>query len=301
MDTSDSSFLGRHEFLIRRLHSLSGLIPVGAYMVVHLITNASVLNAEATFQKNVHSIHSLGKILPLIEWVFIFIPILFHAIIGFVIIKGGSPNHNNYPNRSNLRYSLQRATGVVAFFFIMWHVFHMHGWFHFGPWLEMARGLNGANFRPFNASSSLNQAMAGVLIPTIYLIGVGACVFHLANGIWTMGITWGVWTSPKGQARANVICTVAGVGLMVVSISALIGAKNVNLEKAISGEQHAIEQRLLTGEITEDDVHHKAYSDEELVRAQEAAAAQQAKETEAAEQQSSRDPDGSTAVATSDN
>jgi hypothetical protein len=54
-----TSFLARNEFLIRRLHSLSGLIPVGAYMVVHLLTNASVLESPATFQRNVYTIHSL--------------------------------------------------------------------------------------------------------------------------------------------------------------------------------------------------------------------------------------------------
>ncbi|HEV7221208.1 MAG TPA: hypothetical protein VGN42_00805, partial [Pirellulales bacterium] len=53
-------FLGRHEFLIRRLHSLSGLVPVGAYMCVHLLTNASVLAGAGTFQDQVDTIHSLG-------------------------------------------------------------------------------------------------------------------------------------------------------------------------------------------------------------------------------------------------
>ncbi|HRX77514.1 MAG TPA: succinate dehydrogenase, partial [Pirellulaceae bacterium] len=83
MDTNPS-FLARHEFLIRRLHSLSGLIPVGAYMCIHLLTNASTLDSSATFQRAVYQIHSLGSILPLVEWVFIFIPILFHGIIGVV-------------------------------------------------------------------------------------------------------------------------------------------------------------------------------------------------------------------------
>ena len=32
-----ANYLARHEFLIRRLHSLSGLVPVGAYMVIHLL------------------------------------------------------------------------------------------------------------------------------------------------------------------------------------------------------------------------------------------------------------------------
>src|SRR3954463_12839641 len=64
------SFFARHEFLLRRLHSLSGLIPVGAYMVVHLLTNASVLGGPASFQDQVDTIHRLGPILPLVEWTF---------------------------------------------------------------------------------------------------------------------------------------------------------------------------------------------------------------------------------------
>lgn len=128
---STSSFLERNDFLIRRLHSLSGLIPVGAYMVVHLLTNATVLDSPATFQKAVYQIHGLGTVLPLVEWVFIFLPILFHAILGVVMIRGGLPNSGAYRYVSNIRYTLQRATGMIAFVFIVWHVFHMLGWF--GP------------------------------------------------------------------------------------------------------------------------------------------------------------------------
>ena len=128
------SFLARHEFLIRRLHSLSGLIPVGAFMVVHLATNASVLDGAATFQRNVYSIHGLGILLPLVEWLFIFMPLIFHALIGVIIIRGGLVNSGTYHYSSNVRYTLQRATGMIAFAFIFWHVFHMHGWFHAFWW-----------------------------------------------------------------------------------------------------------------------------------------------------------------------
>ncbi len=52
MSTSQSvDFFTKHEFLIRRLHSLSGLVPVGAYMVVHLLVNASILNGAGSFQQ----------------------------------------------------------------------------------------------------------------------------------------------------------------------------------------------------------------------------------------------------------
>ena len=158
VDNSIQPWLVRHEFLIRRLHSLSGLIPVGAYLVVHLLVNASVVESPPTFQNNVYQIHSLGSLLPLVEWTFIFIPILFHAIFGVIIVAGGLPNTGQYPYAANVRYTLQRVTGLFAFVFIMLHVFHMHGWFHADIWLDnVVRPLGGGQFRPFNAASTAGE------------------------------------------------------------------------------------------------------------------------------------------------
>lgn len=265
-----SSFLGRHEFLIRRLHSLSGLVPVGAYMVVHLLTNASIMDRPATFQRAVYQIHSLGRLLPLVEWTFIFLPLLFHAIIGVVIVRGGLPNHSTYAYRNNIRYTLQRATGMIAMGFIFWHVFHLHGWFHFEGWLEnVAKPLGGARFRPYNAASSLASAMSGFVVPVLYLIGVLSCVYHLANGLWTMGITWGVWTSPTAQRRANWACTAFGIGLTVVSLTAIAGVKRVNLNQALDSEQRMFDAKLAGDEISAEDASHKRSTADELERLRE--------------------------------
>jgi succinate dehydrogenase / fumarate reductase cytochrome b subunit len=256
VDNTSPSFLARHEFLIRRLHSLSGLIPVGAYMVIHLITNASVLESVATFQKNVYTIHSLGKLLPFIEWTFIFIPILFHAIVGVIIVGGGLPNTTNYPYASNIRYTLQRATGMIAFVFIMWHVFHMHGWIHDKWWIKnVAERLGGAEFDPYNAASSAGEALQGAVVVIAYVIGILSCVFHLANGMWTMGITWGVWTSPQGQIRARRFCDGFGVLLAIVGLSALVGMWRVGraeaLENAIEVEDKMFKAQVQSGLLEE--------------------------------------------------
>ncbi|MDH3718937.1 MAG: succinate dehydrogenase cytochrome b558 subunit [Planctomycetota bacterium] len=238
-------FLARHEFLIRRLHSLSGLVPVGAYMVVHLLTNASVLAGPEVFQKNVYAIHSLGPLLPLVEWGFIFIPILFHAIIGVVIVAGGLPNTANYPYSGNVRYALQRATGMIAFVFIAWHVFHMHGWFHADWWLQyLAEPLGGARFRPYNAASSTALALQSSIVVALYAIGITACVYHLANGIWTMGITWGVWTSPRAQRRAGWLCGLVGIAILAVGMAALLGMSNVDQQQALDKEDQMYEGRV---------------------------------------------------------
>jgi succinate dehydrogenase / fumarate reductase cytochrome b subunit len=263
VDSSRPSFLVRNDFLIRRLHSLSGLIPVGAYMVVHLLVNASVVNSPASFQNQVYGIHSFGSLLPFIEWTFIFIPILFHAIVGVAIVAGALPNTHHYPYEANYRYTLQRATGIIAFLFIAIHVFHMHGWFHADVWLNnVVHPLGGGQFRPFNATSTAGAALQNSAMVVIYLVGLLSCVFHLANGLWTMGITWGVWTSPHAQRRALGVCGVFGVLLAVVGIAALFGMRQaVNTpqkRQAVLEEEAAIYQhKIESGEVQPDE--HKLY------------------------------------------
>jgi len=126
--SSGGQFLGRHEFFIRRLHSASGLW-IGAYMCVHLLTNASVLNGAGTFQDQVETIHHLGRALPLVEWSLIFVPFIFHAVVGVQRAVSCETNSSMYRYGGNVRYTLQRVTAWIALFFIAWHVFHMHGWF----------------------------------------------------------------------------------------------------------------------------------------------------------------------------
>ena len=277
---ADSSFLARNEFLIRRLHSLSGLIPVGAYMVVHLLTNASLLDGPETFQRAVFGIHSLGDLLPVVEWVFIFIPILFHAIIGVMIIAGSVPNTGAYPYTKNYRYYAQRATGRIAFAFIVYHVVHMHGWFHFHAWTEyVAKPLGGYKFSPYNAASTLGDAMQGtgaVVLWIIYLVGMLSCVFHLANGIWTMGITWGVWITPSAQKWASHVCLGFGAVLACVGIAAVIGAATVDKEEALKVELRMYDANVEAGFVKPNE--HKR--SEEAIAAEQTAKADSSEDAE---------------------
>jgi succinate dehydrogenase / fumarate reductase, cytochrome b subunit len=242
--------LGRHEFLLRRLHSLTGLVPVGAYVVIHLLSNATVLDGPGTFQRTVYIIHNLGILLPVVEWVFIFIPILFHATLGVVIITGSLPNNSAYRYVSNYRYTLQRASGMIAFLFILVHVFHMHGWFHIAAWERtVTEPLGGGQFRAYNAASSTALALQDVGWQLFYFVGVVAVVFHLANGIWTMGITWGVWVSPAAQRRASWACLGFGLLLGAIGLSALFGAVTVDIDEARDIEDRMYKARIEAGEL----------------------------------------------------
>ncbi len=256
-ENSQLGFFHRHDFLIRRLHSLSGIVPVGAYMVVHLFTNASILGGPGAFQRNVNMIHNLGPALPFVEWTFIFLPIIFHAVVGVWIATTGKSNVSQYRTLANRRYTWQRMTGYIAFLFIFIHVFHLHGWFHFDWWIKtIAEPLGMARFRAYNASSTLALALTGYVWPVFYAIGVLSCVFHFANGLWTAGITWGLWIHPKAQQRASRICSVIGVVIAVIGLSALWGAKNTDVQEAQRIERSMFEDRLRSKEI-QDDPHKR--------------------------------------------
>ncbi len=247
---SVSGFLLKHDFLVRRLHSLSGIVPVGAYMVVHLLTNSSILNSVGMFQANVNMIHNLGPVLPLVEWLFNFSPLIFHAVIGVWIATTGKSNMGQYRLAGNRRYVWQRWTGMVALVFIFVHVFHLHGWFHNEFWIKnVAEPLGMAQFRPYNAASTLAFALQGVLWPIFYAVGVIACVYHLANGIWTSGITWGLWISPASQRTSD--CGFYGVWSIarIVGLSALTGSRWWTSKKAKRIEDRMYKVKVESGEI----------------------------------------------------
>jgi len=233
------SFFARHQFLIYRLFSLSGLIPVGAFVIVHLLTNASVLGGAGSFQSRVDMIHSLGPLLIPVEFAFIFLPMMFHAAVGFAIIAGGLPNVGSYPYVGNVRYTLQRATGMIAFAFILWHVIQLH-------WLGAPIG--GGRFDPHHATSSAAAAIAPLGVSLLYAIGVLSAVFHLSNGLWTLGITWGLWTSPAAMQRANIISIGLGVLLAAAGLGAIGGLRSTDIAAARKVESRMEEvKRMLDG------------------------------------------------------
>jgi succinate dehydrogenase / fumarate reductase cytochrome b subunit len=77
-----------------------------------------------------------------------------------------------------------------------------------------------------------------------YGVGVLACVYHLANGIWTSGITWGIWTSPAAQRRADYVCWGIGFLVAVIGMSALFGFGRVDVTKARDQEDRMHKARL---------------------------------------------------------
>ena len=250
MVAETDSFMRRHHFLLRRLHSLAGIAPIGLFLLSHLTTNSSIVwglfnksefaeghAGAATFQHEVNFIHSLPFLL-LIEVFGLWLPIAFHAILGIYYASSSSPNLKHYPHQDNWRYTLQRISGYIGVLFIFYHVATLRwGWTFLIP--------GGTHWDGAYAASTLAQILqggadgmttGGIIVSVSYMIGVSLLVFHLANGLWTAAITWGITISAPAQKRWGYVCAALGVALMVMAWSAVIGFATLDPVQARAGE-----------------------------------------------------------------
>jgi succinate dehydrogenase / fumarate reductase cytochrome b subunit len=214
---ADRGIAGRHHFLLRRLHSLTGLV-FGGYLIVHLLINATIAQGGTVYQTQVDKIHAL-PFLPVIEWTFIYLPILYHTVYGVWITITGQPNVANYPYRRNWGYVAQRASAVVIVFFMLFHV------------LSLKYGLFGLNlsFDPHRALGTVGRHFDHWwVVALVYPLSILASCYHLAYGFWQAAITWGLTVSRNAQRRWGFACAGLFALTFVAGMVALIWAAGLD-------------------------------------------------------------------------
>ena len=111
----------KNEFYLRRLHSLLGIIPIGAFLIVHLMINHQATQGAEAFNKVAGFMESLPFLL-VAELILIYIPILYHGLYGIHIAFTAKENIGHYSLFRNWMFALQRLTGIIAFVFIFVHL-----------------------------------------------------------------------------------------------------------------------------------------------------------------------------------
>lgn len=202
-------------FVLRKLHQLSGILPLGLFLLEHFYTNSKAISGATEFNNAVKDLQSIPYIL-FVEIGGIFIPLIYHAVYGLVITVEARPNNLAYPYPRNWFYLIQRITGVVLFFFIAFHVLN----FRFGliPWLN---NISVAK-HPEQAFSIVAGEFSMLWVFIVYLIGITATVWHLANGIWLFMVDWGITIGERAQRLTGYACIAFGVVLLLVGINAAI-------------------------------------------------------------------------------
>jgi len=204
----------RRGFLLRRLHSLSGVFPVGVFLVEHLWTNAKAMAGQGSFDRAVREINHM-PLLPLIEIFGIFLPLAFHAGYGVKLALDGRPNVGKYPYSRNWLYTMQRVTGLIAFAFICWHLWEFR--------IAKLLGTMGPDdFYP-TLVSHLSSTMKGVpVMAIVYLTGVGASVLHFANGLWGFSFSWGICVSRRSQRLFAVAFAAIGAIIFILGANTVL-------------------------------------------------------------------------------
>jgi succinate dehydrogenase / fumarate reductase cytochrome b subunit len=202
-------------FILRKLHQLTGIMPLGFFLLEHFYTNSKALSGAADFNTAVKDLQSIPYIL-LVEIGGIFIPLIYHAVYGMVITVEARPNNLHYPYSRNWFYTIQRVTGVILFFFITFHVLN----FRFG----LIPGLNTLSVANHPEESFQIVAREFRIVPIfiVYVIGITATVWHLANGIWLFLVDWGITIGERAQKIAGYACLGFGIVLLAVGINAAV-------------------------------------------------------------------------------
>src|ERR1041384_1808169 len=202
-------------FLLRKLHQLSGIIPLGVFLLEHFYTNSKALTGAQDFNKAVADLQSIPYIL-FVEIGGIFIPLIYHAVYGLFITWEMRPNNLSYPYPRNWFYTIQRITGMILFFFITFHVLN----FRFG----LIPGLNTISVahNPQRAFETVAREFGNWKIFTVYVIGIASTVWHLANGIWLFLVDWGITIGERAQRLTGYACIAIGLLLLAVGINAAV-------------------------------------------------------------------------------
>jgi succinate dehydrogenase / fumarate reductase cytochrome b subunit len=202
-------------FILRKLHQLTGIMPLGFFLLEHFYTNSKALTGAADFNSAVKDLQSIPYIL-FVEIGGIFIPLIYHAVYGMVITVEMRPNNLYYPYARNWFYTVQRVTGFILFFFITFHVLN----FRFG----LIPGLNTLSVaqHPDQAFDVVAREFRIVPIFIVYVVGITSTVWHLANGIWLFLVDWGITIGERAQKITGYACLGFGIFLLAVGINAAV-------------------------------------------------------------------------------
>jgi succinate dehydrogenase / fumarate reductase, cytochrome b subunit len=202
-------------FLLRKLHQITGIAPLGLFYFVHLYTNSSAMNGKEIYNKHVQDIHDIPYLL-FIEIFGIFLPLVFHSVYGIFISAEAKTNVLNYGYGRNWFYITQRVSGIFLFFFLLFHILN----FRFGliPGLNTTPVAGNAD----QAFQIVAREFANISILIVYSLGILATAWHLAYGLFLFAVDWGLVIGEKAQKMTLYACLGLSAFLFIAGVNAAV-------------------------------------------------------------------------------
>ncbi|SEG66956.1 succinate dehydrogenase subunit C [Bryocella elongata] len=196
-------------YLWRKLHSLTGIVPIGAFLLEHILSNFEILHGPVAYGKQVLFLNSL-PLVRVLEWAFIFIPLAYHALYGVVIAFKGRSNVNVYPWAGNFGYIAQRITGIIALLYIIQHLYR-----------ERFTGVSLPE-HPGAAFAKVQHELSNPWMLAIYVIAMIATCWHFAYGVWLFAAKWGITPGEKARKTFGYACAAGGTLICAMGLASII-------------------------------------------------------------------------------
>jgi succinate dehydrogenase / fumarate reductase cytochrome b subunit len=191
-------------YVLDKLHSLSGVIPIGAFLLEHFFENSYALVSPEKYNYVAGKLETIPWRVP-VEFLFIWLPIAFHGVYGIYIWWKGKSNALGHPWMANWMYVLQRWTGILVFAYIIWHV-----------WTERFLTEGKTTY------TEVVQTMSNPWVVAFYVVGILAASFHLGNGLWNFCCKWGIAVTPRAMRVAAWFGGLVAVAFSIVGLAIIV-------------------------------------------------------------------------------
>lgn len=204
----------RRAFWIRKLFSLTGVVPLGVFVVVYLWIGARAMQGRDAFDAAVRQWQN-GPYSLAVEVVLFWLPLVFHAAVGLKILTEARPSLRKAPFAGQWMYLLQRVSAIVALALIVYHGYQFR-------WEPLFGRVDRQDLFPL-LCAELSKTAGGIpWLAVFYLVGLAAIVYHLANGLHGFCFSWGITASRRAERVAAGLFGAFGVLLFLVGASTII-------------------------------------------------------------------------------
>jgi succinate dehydrogenase/fumarate reductase cytochrome b subunit (b558 family) len=202
---------------LRRLHALAGILPLGLFVIEHLVLHARALRGQAAFDRAIAWAES-GAVWSVLEIVLVLLPLAFHAVYGVVLLLDKKRRAEPSPYDPSWRV-LARASAWIALVFIAFHVVTLR----VPRWTYSIPASHVHTLLTAHLSTASGTSVLVPYIAIFYLIGIAACLVHFAAGGWAYLVREKHLTTPLAIRRAAYAWGALAVCLFVLAALTVIG------------------------------------------------------------------------------
>jgi succinate dehydrogenase / fumarate reductase cytochrome b subunit len=197
----------RASFLRARLASFLAVAPLGVWTVAHLWHNLAAFDGADAWQQAVTEYpHPIAEAL---TGIVVLLPLAIHTVWGLGRIFTSRPNNLGYRFYGNLKYLLQRLAALGVLAFLGAHL-----------WLAMLKPrLTEGHAEAFADIAEEMHFHRPTLV--VYVLGTLGVCYHLANGLHTFCMSWGIVSSRRGLRRLEGAALVTFVLLLGMAWGAI--------------------------------------------------------------------------------